>query len=269
MAASTITSRISAGRLIAVHRGVYAVGHLPRLPLARVAAAVLACGPDAALSHGSAATLWGMSGRWEEPFQVTVIRGDRRPKGIETHRSGALTRADVRRHHGIRVTSAERTLLDVAPAWTRRRLTRAVNDARRAGLIHLAALRDVLDRFPRHPGAAALRPHALTARGGPTRSELEDAFLRFARRHELPAPLVNTRVNGREVDALYPAQRLIIELDGWDFHSDRMAFEDDRARDAAALRAGYATLRITWERLHDDPEREAATIRQVLRSRTS
>ena len=141
-----------------------------------------------------------------------------------------------------------------------------VNDARRQGLIHLETLRDLLARCPTHPGTRQLRPFAQQPHG-PTRSEFEDAFLAMTATYGLPTPLVNTMLNGREVDALFPREKLIVELDGWDFHNDRTAFESDRERDTEALLHGYATMRMTWERLQAAPGREAARLRRILDAR--
>ena len=267
---SSIDYRVRLGRLHRVHRGVYAVGRPPTAPLERAAAAVLACGPRAALSHSSAMTLWGFWKRWDLPFEVTVA-GDRRPKGIRTHRAAGLLRRDVRIQNGIQVTSPARTLLDCAPRMKPKPLTRAVNDARRSdgrrsGLLTLEELADLVERFPLHPGAPLLAPHA----GGehnPTRSGFEDDFLPFCQRFGLPTPKVNVIVAGYEVDAYFEAERLIVELDGWDFHRDRDAFESDRERDATTLAHGIGTIRITKRRLCGDPEREAARLHAILEAR--
>src|SRR5687768_3919757 len=57
---ATIRHRARTGRLHRMHQGVYAVGHIALPSLARESAAVLACGPDAVLSHRSAAAIWGL-----------------------------------------------------------------------------------------------------------------------------------------------------------------------------------------------------------------
>jgi very-short-patch-repair endonuclease len=104
----------------------------------------------------------------------------------------------------------------------------------------------------------------------PTRSELEDLFRRFCARHRLPMPQINATIadlDGREVDAFYPAEKLIVELDGWWFHCDRLSFERDRKKDATALARGYATIRITEERLTHGGRDEADTIRSILADR--
>jgi very-short-patch-repair endonuclease len=259
-----IAYRIEIGELIVVHAGVYAVGYRRLDPLARAAAAVLACGEGAALSHFSAAHLWGMRERWPDAIEVTT-RTDRRRPGIWTHRSRTLSARDVRRHHGIPVTSPARTALDIAPRLTPRQLIRAVNDGRLAGYLHRSDLEELLGRLPHHPGARGLRRIDMDT--GPTRSALEDAFIRFANRFALPTPQINAHVAGYEVDVLFPHERVIVELDSWDFHRDRGAFESDRERDAATLAADHVTVRMTWARIHQDPEREAARLQEILRER--
>jgi len=256
---------VRSGRLYREHPGVYSVGRPATTPLEKAAAAVLACGERAALSHGSAMTLWGFWKRWDQPFEVTVAN-DRRPRGIRVHRAAGLLRRDICVHRGIRVTSPARTLLDNAPNMRRKSLRRAVNDARRNGLVTLEALADVVHRFPWHPGARLLAEHAATTQN-PSRSDFEDDFLPFCRRFGLPEPRMNTILHGYDVDAYFEREKLIVELDGWDFHNDRGAFEDDRERDAAMLAHGIATIRVTKRRLKADPEREAARLHAILEGR--
>lgn len=260
-----ITREIARGHLYRVFTGVYAVGRPAAAPLERAAAAVLACGPRAALSHGSAMTLWGFWKRWEEPFEVTIA-ADRRPKGIRIHRCSTLLRRDVATCGGILATSPARTLLDVAPRTRPRSLTRMVNDARRRELLTLGDLAELAVRCLSHPGAPLLKAHALGPHN-PTRSAMEDDFLGFCRRYHLPTPEVNTIVCGYEVDAYFRAEKVIVELDGWDFHSDRRAFENDRERDATMLLAGIVTIRITYQRLHGSPDREARRLHTILSAR--
>jgi predicted transcriptional regulator of viral defense system len=268
LGSAAITYRCRNGRLRRVHLGVYAVGRPPETVLQRAAAAVLACGPAAALSHGSALTLWGFDGRWQLPFHVAGPTRHERP-GIVTHELPSLARKDIRTHLGVRVTSPARTLLDCTPSLTDKRLARIAADARRQGKLHVAELADVAQRFANHPGKARLDAllGSAPAGGAPTRSEFEDAFLVFCQRHALPRPLVNTMVCGHEVDALFAAEQLIVELDGWDFHRDRYAFEADRDRDADALAAGLPTVRVTWERMSQTPGKEAARLHAILARR--
>jgi hypothetical protein len=261
---SAIDHAIATGWLIPVYSGIYAIGHLPTLPQSRAFAATLACGHGAVLSHDSAAVVWGIYGRWTTPFHVTTSRKRERP-GIHVHRS-KLSSRDVTRQLGIPVTTPARTLLDLAPGLTEKRLTRAVNDLRHAGYLSLGDLADVLERFPRARGARRLRPFVEHPRG-PTRSDFEDVFQAFCARYDLPVPLVNTTVYGFEVDAFFPVERVIVELDSWEFHASRTSFISDRDQDTTMLAHGIPTVRITWERLTGTPEREAPRLKRILAKR--
>ena len=254
-----IYARVRSGRLHRRHRGVYAIGYPRTEPIALAAAAVLAGGPGSALSHDSAAALWGLRRDWPDPPEVTVAR-DRRPGGVAVHRSQALSPRDVRRHHGIPTTSAARALLDITPRLSDRELARAVSDARIGRRAYPDELLELTARLPTHVGATRLRAQ-ITGTDGLTRSDFERDFSTFVRRHELPRPRFGVHVAGCEVDALFAAQRLIVECDGWEFHRDRVHFESDRARDAATLAAGYATIRLTAAMLA--PDAEAATAQRL------
>jgi Transcriptional regulator, AbiEi antitoxin/Protein of unknown function (DUF559) len=236
--AKAIAYRLRIGRLHRLHRGIYAVGHRPPSPHARAMAAVLACGPGAVLSHRSAAVLWEIVPRRQGPIDVTA-RSYHQHGGIRAHRSLTLTRADITRHYGIPVTTPARTLRDLARVLPSHSLTRAVNEARIRKLVS---------------------DHGHET--GPTRSHLEDLFLRFIDKYDLPRPEVNQRVAGFEVDMLWRAQRLIVEVDSRTFHLH--TFEQDRERDAHLLSEGFAVLRITKRRLRQDSEREARRLREVL-----
>jgi len=260
-----INYRAKTGRLYRLYQGVYAVGHRPVSPLSRAMAAVLACGEGAVLSHGSAATLWGITKEWRTPLEVTA-RSARRRDRLRIHRSKTLTENDITEHFGIPVTTPARTLLDVAGRLDDAALARAVNDLRLAHYLHLRDLADLLDRHP-PTQAKRLRKHLAHPRRAPTRSEFEDAFLLFAKRHGLPDPLVNTYVAGHEADILFPAHKLAIELDGYETHGTREQFERDRDRDPDLLAAGVATVRLTWDRMHEQAEREAARLRRILARR--
>ena len=259
-----IHHRVQTGRLHRVHPGVYAVGRPATTPLERAAAAVLVCGPDAALSHSSAMTLWGFWRRWDLPFEVRVL-GDRRPKGVRVHRASNLARRDTIRHQGIRVTTPARTVLDMAPRLNERQLRRVVKDGLASGRLGEAALGDIVARHPRHRGASKLRP--LLEDHDDTRSRFEDDFPAFCGRFGLPQPMMNPKIGGYTVDAYFPRERVVVELDSWGFHSSREAFEDDRERDAYYLAAGLVTIRITWRRAEQQARREAARLHTILARR--
>lgn len=256
-----IDYRLRVGRLLRVHRGVYAVGHRPPSPLAPAMAAVLACGPAGALSHRSAAALWGIDSRWRSPIDVSAST-ERRHRGVRVHRTRTLTRRDVTVHYGIPVTTVARTLLDLAGVLDEKALARAVNEAQlkcRLRLEDLAAL------IARSPGRTTSRLRTFVDRDeAPTRSAFEDAFLSFVDRYGLPRPLVNEDVAGYEVDALWPEHKLVVELDSRAYHDSEQPFERDRNKDADMLTAGYSVLRVTWRRLEDAPALEARRLAVLL-----
>ena len=178
------------------------------------------------------------------------------------HRA-TLPEADVTTKHGIHVTTPARTLVDLADVLPRRRLERALDEA--------AYLRlDVTDLRPR-PGRrgsgtlaeALVRHHAGATR---TRSNLEERMLTLVHRVGLPAPEVNSSIEGYTVDFAWRADRLIVETDGWAAHGTRHAFERDRRRDADLLAAGWRVLRVSYGRLEAEPEWVAARIAEALRA---
>jgi len=249
-----------------LHRGVYAVGFRPVSPHARALAAVLACGEGAVLSHGSAATLWGITKHWRTQLEVTARSQHLRP-GVCVHRSRTLTPRDITEHFGIPVTSPARTVLDIADGLDDAALARAVNDLRHARYLSVAELAELVADHA--PSRATKRLRKFIARPDrmPTRSELEDAFKLFVERYELPEPEINAEVLGHEVDVLFRAHKLVVELDGYEFHSDREQFETDRDRDADLLAAEIATVRLTSDRLSDQPAREASRLHAILARR--
>jgi hypothetical protein len=264
-----IAHRIRVGRLHCVFRGVYAVGHAALPPNARALAAVLACGPGAVLSHGSAATLWGIDKHWRAPLEVTTRACRRSDDRLHTHRSRTLTPRDITHHFGIPVTSPARTLFDNAYRLTDRELARAVNELRLERVLWRDDLAGLVDRHPNTRAVKRLCNHLERWEDHPTRSPFEDDFRAFAKRYGLPEPLINTKVTGKEADVFFPEHKLVVELDGWDTHSSRSQFESDRDRDADRLAAGIATVRLTRQRFDNAPEREAARLKAILTAQTS
>jgi very-short-patch-repair endonuclease len=265
MAPSSIDWRVRIGRLYRQHSGVYTVGTPPISPLEHAMAAVLACGENAALSHASALCLWGVWKRWDRPLDV-IVRTDRRPKGVRVHRN-RLDARDVTRRHGIPVTTLARTLLDMAPAMPPKSLNRAVNNGRLEHRLRLDDLADVVRRHPHHGGAKKLQQVLGIATPRPTRSDFERSFPAFCRRYGLPRPEMNFPFGRHELDAFFPEERVIVELDSWEFHSSRTSFEGDREKDAATLAFGLVTVRITNERYQKTPEEEARRLQRILAQR--
>jgi very-short-patch-repair endonuclease len=257
-----IDSRLRSGRLHAIHRGVYAVGHVSLSKRGIWLAAVLSGGEGAVLSHASAAALWRLIDP-TGPIDVTSAHGRPGRKGIRLHR-GVVHPEERTARHGIPVTSVARTLLDVAELGPEGTLRRAFEEADRLGLLRWGTLELVCRRGEGRHGLAAIRHLMAEARDRPTRSALEDMFVALCRKHRLPTPAVNAPLLGFEVDALWPRQRLVAELDGFAFHRHRAAFERDRTRDATLQAAGYRVVRFTYRRLEQEPAAVAAQLRALL-----
>lgn len=256
--------RLASGHLIRVHRGVYAVGHAQLRREGRWLAAVLAAGPGAALSHRSAAALL----RESDALDVTTSRRVA-VRGVVVHRTTVLEARDVTTRRGVPVTNLDRTLVDLAGTLTAERLGKLLREADRAGRLGGAVVRAAWARVEgrRDAGAKALRvalaEHARLATSL-TLSELEDRFLALLDAEKLQRPLTNHPIDGMKVDACWPTQRLVVELDGWAHHRDRGAFQQDRCRDVRLVRAGWTVLRFTHADVVDRPRRVAQSLRELL-----
>ena len=93
-------------------------------------------------------------------------------------------------------------------------------------------------------------------------------MLALCRRHRLPKPAVNVRVDRYVVDFLWRDHLLVVEVDGWESHRTRSAFEEDRSRDARLKILGYEVVRFTWRQVTRDRPGVAETIRTLLHARS-
>lgn len=262
-----IRLRLAAGRLHPLHRDAYAVGHRIVTKRGKWLAAVLAMGPGAFLSHRSAAALWGLAG--DRPkVDVTAPRGKQiRPgrKGIQVHRC-QFQPDEVTIRDGIPASTVARTLFDLAERSRPYELKSAWDEASRLRLLRVPEVTAVYERGRGRRARTRIRP-LLTAEQRhveDSASPLEERFAEFVLAHLLPPPQTNVLVGKDVVDALWANARLIVELDSWEFHAHRAAFEKDRDRDTDHLLAGYRTVRVTHRRLSEEPERLAAQIRALL-----
>jgi very-short-patch-repair endonuclease len=263
-----ISTRVSGHRLHRLHRGVYAVGHTALVPLARETAALLACGGTAraAISHRSAAWLWRLLAQEPDAVEVTVAREARRKRpGLRVHTSAALAAADVQRAFGLRLTTPARTLQDLAEEATDRELERAYDEAVLQHLTSRVALLAAVRRLPGRRGARRLGTLLdRDAEPALTRSQAEERLLALIRDAGLPGPQVNARIGAYEIDFLWRQHRLVVEVDGYRFHSSRNAFERDRRRDAELQARGFRVVRITWRQLVEQPLAVVARLAQLL-----
>lgn len=259
-----ISGRERSGLLRRVHRGVYLVGPLVT-PQTTAMAATIASGPEALLGHYPAAVVWGLRPPRDGPMHVTLPHGAHSRPGIQVHRA-ILHPGDRTRHLGVPITSPARTLLDLAATEPIAELDRALNEARIGRLVSARSLDEQFSRYPTHRGTAALK-EAQQTEPHLTRSEAERRTLDLIRQAGLPRPEVNAQVEGYEVDLVWRERELVVEIDGYAFHSARAAFERDRRRDQQLVAAGYRTIRVTWRQLEDESHRLVATLTRALAER--
>ncbi len=262
----TVVGRmISKGQLAVVHRGVYSIGPLRLTQEGRWAAAVLAAGRGAALSHRSAGARWHIFTDSRGVIHVTSPRRRHPRPGICMH-FVLLPEDETVIEDGVRVTTPARTIFDLAATEPRQRVGRAMHEADVRRLWDATGLRALMERYPGHRGMLTLQAIlSATHLDAPTRNEFEAAFLDFLVDNDLPRPLVNHQVpTAGECDFAWPGRRLIVELDGYETHGTRRQFEKDRARDRALAVAGWRVIRVTWRQLRDEPQKLAADMRALL-----
>jgi very-short-patch-repair endonuclease len=240
-----VSRRAQKGHLHRAHRGIYALGHPGLSQEGRWMAAVLACGEGAMLSHRSAAELWKLLDPVDRRVDVSVptLSGRKARAGIRIYRRTLLLPVSTTLRKNIPVTTPAQTIADlkrVAPAAL---LRQAIRQAEVRGL------RTGIDE-----------------EGERTRSELEHLFLQLCRRHRLPMPEVNARIEPYEVDFLWRAPRVIVETDGYRFHRGAQSFEDDHERDLALRARGYDVIRLSYRQVTERPSRAIAAVRSALRS---
>lgn len=264
-----INRRMRSGGLHPLYPGVFAVGHRAASIRGHWMAAVLACGPGAVLSFRSAAAHWGIRGYSGAYVDITSPSKAKSRGSIRRH-CARLLEDEITEHDGIPITTAQRTIFDLATISTPQSVESALRQSEYLRLYGSLSLWDLLERHPRHRGARSIR--AALARAGDAPGEvyegLEERFLGFLDAHRLLRPNLNVwlEVQGHryKADCLWPAQRLIAELDSWEAHGTHSAFQTDKSRDRRLLRAGYRTTRVTWHMLDHEAAELALDLRALL-----
>jgi hypothetical protein len=239
-------------------QGVYVVGWPQTTRRQRWMAAVLVCGDGAALSHGSAAALWGI-GREGDAIDVSVKREKRRP-GVRSRIRPGLPPPQTEIRDRIRVTTPLQTLIDIALELPAKRLERAVNDADKFKLIDPETLRTGLDDHVGEPGVKPLRALLDQDTFLLSDTELEVLFRPIAVAAGLPPELTKHVVNEFQVDFYWPSLGLVVETDGLRYHRTAVAQRRGAIRDNEHVASGLTRLRFThWQVKH-----EPAYVRVIL-----
>jgi hypothetical protein len=271
---AAIAHRVGTGRLWPCFGGTqaFAVGR-PDLPAPGLWRAALATvGDDAALSLDSAVRVWELrqdGGVVPVHVSVPTQAGRRSRPDLIVHRAATLTPDEIELREDLRVTSLHRTLLDLSLVVTRRELRALLREAEYRHRLNLPELRRGLDGHGRSPAHGRLRRVLDEWVPGIalTENELEATFMELCARHSLPLPVPQARRGNRRPDFVWPELMLIVEIDGYDAHSGRIAFQDDRAKDRALQAEGFAVLRFTWAEVVMQPRQVAHEVRRALARR--
>jgi predicted transcriptional regulator of viral defense system len=249
-----IRRNLRTGAWVRVRHGVLAVGGSPVTWAQSVLAAVMATSSHAVASHDTAAELWELPDLGRRTLEVTTDRPSwvRQP-GVRSHRTTTFLREEHTLHRGVPVTSVARTLIDVSGRYSVAQLGHALDQALREGKVRLDALRRCAAELAPAPGRRMSRVHRVLAKRlpgyDPGKSDLEMRTLRAIVGAGLPEPAQQHQVtlSGRRcrIDLAYPELKMAIEVDGWDHHRTRTAFDADRARENDLVAEGWRVLRFT------------------------
>jgi very-short-patch-repair endonuclease len=233
-------------------------------------AVVLSSGRTAVLSHRAAAVLWGILPPTSGPIDVTVPHKSTSSRSVRRHRA-VLPSDEVTVREAIPVTTVPRTVLDLAATSSLDQIEVAIRQVEYLRLYDRLSLLDLIERYPGRRGVARLRAALARIEAlpvGRVRSPLETKFLPFLRRHRLPRPRLNDWIilgeKRFQVDCHWPGTGQVVELDSWQAHGSKSAFQEDRIRDRVLRAAGYEVTRISWRQLDDEPEEIASDLRQLL-----
>jgi very-short-patch-repair endonuclease len=269
LTARMIDERVRAGMLLPVHRGVYLLAYGPCSPLAHEAAAILACRPQALLSHRTAGFLHELPVERPQPIELTVVgRYRKSPQGVAVHTIQRLGPAELRRHEGIPITSPSLTLLDLAGALGRDDLEGALHEARVQRLVKDEELSATLAAHPKRRGARALA-HLLDREGGirVTRSKGERRLLKVLRAHGLEPDASDVPVGPFRLDFYYETERVAVEYDTRQFHDNDRRFVSDRRKIRYLAARGIVTMPLTAHDIGAGAARAMGDLRATLANR--
>jgi len=218
--------------------------------------------------------LWAMRASASGPIHVTTGKKSRSTASIHRHYS-LLPDDETTTVDAIPVTTVPRTIFDLAATLSIDQVESMLREAEYRRLYDRLSLVDLLERYPRRRGGphvrVALRRIERLPPGRP-KSPLEERFLSFLRRHNLPRPRLNDWIvvgsKRFQVDCHWPGTGQLVELDSWEAHGTRSAFRRDRGRDRTLSVAGYIVTRISWAQLDDEPEAVAHDLRTLLYKRS-
>ncbi len=228
-------------------------------------AAVLACGPNAALSHRSAAALWGFGEEHRVYIDVTVRRtSEARIRGVRCHRRPTLPLSDLTTRLRIPLTTPVRTFLDLTTVAGPKTVERAINEADKLEVIDADSLRKALEDRPGEPGVRPLRGILDEHTFRLSDDELERLFRPLAAAAGLSTPLTKVMVDKFEVDFFWPELGLVVETDGWRYHRTPSAQSRDALRFQRHVASGLTPLRFSHYQVKYEPRHVEDILRKTV-----
>jgi predicted transcriptional regulator of viral defense system/very-short-patch-repair endonuclease len=263
----TVARWCRAGWLVRLYPAVYAFGHAALTLNGRRMAWALAAGPDADLSHRTAGAHHGVFTDHGTRIHVTTPRAGARGLPFFVAHQRRLHPQDRTELAGIPVTTLERTFIDIAATERPDRLAKAFERAEELNVLDLTKVRAACDRNRGQRGVGRVR--ALLEIYEPQdprkiRSRFEQQMLKLLEHHGFPRPLVNLDLHGWEADLYWPQHARVVELDGWQGHRTKAAFERDHERDLRLEALGYGVGRISWLQFRTDRPAVLAALRRWL-----
>lgn len=277
LAGRTITNAITSGHLFPVFAGVYLVGRPELTPEGALQAALLVAGRDAALGGRSAASVWGFLDH-ENPIDVyregetrnrrarLRVIGERSVRFVRIHEARRLAAEDLTRRKGLAITTPARTLRDLAAILPAKRFHWSFLEADRRGLLDDRDLLRLTGQTRGVRGGGAFRRMVESRHSdiGQAWSLLEAIVLILVEDGNIRRPDLNQPTEGVRPDFRWKSEGILVEVDGYEFHRGREAFEKDALR-ANRLRAeGWTVLRFTWRMVTERPDEVAQMIRKTL-----
>lgn len=274
---SAIRHLVTSHRWCPAAHGVYRIEGAPLTPRAEMLALLMSIDAEVFACRSSAAALHGLPGFTVKPFHA-LVAGDLhlRNTRIRIHRSSRFTPANYVVIDSIPTTDIARTLFDLAGCLPLGRAERCVDAALARELVKADELRGVFERLARRGrlGSASMRI-LLEDRGVigyvAPESELERRFIKLLKQLDFPTPELQVSIGGAlnligRVDVFFREARLVVELDGIEFHGELADRRDDAKRDTALIAAGFRVVRFTWNDVVGHPRYVADRLKGLLES---
>ncbi len=268
-----IKTRLETGAWVCAFPWVYRVVGAPVTWRQSVEALLFWAGRGAVLSHRTAAILHGFSEFSGEPLDLTITRRMRIPDGVSLYRVKALPHGEITTVEDLSITSVTRTLVDLAALTDWLTLRTIYTQALREKKTTFEKLEEAVQRSKNRVGVIEARQllRVLEGGGGPTESELEDVALGTISEGGLPRPKVQWVVvvgrKLRRLDLIFQDQGVVVETDGFAYHSGIETFEDDRERNNDLTISGFRVLHWTWRALRERPDELIAQLYVALNAR--